>query len=99
MSTVVIFPPRFSFQDFSVLIKDAKVETYLYGRHFCQENQSMVDKNLYVLVSGMMTVRCDGFFLQAIQPLEFINSVEWKCNQYGQAFSTYQVNTSVNIRL
>ena len=40
----------------------------------------------------MMTVRCDGLFLQALQPLEFINSIEWKCGQYGQPFSTYQVS-------
>ena len=43
----------------------------------------------------MMTVRCDGFFLQAIQPNEFINSVEWKCHQYGQTFSTHQVRTNL----
>ena len=43
----------------------------------------------------MMTVRCDGFFLQAIQPNEFINSVEWKCHQYGQTFSTHQVRTNI----
>ena len=50
-----------------------------------------MDKSLYILINGMMTVRCDGFFLQAIQPNEFINSVEWKCHQYGQTFSTHQV--------
>ena len=39
----------------------------------------------------MMTVRCDGLFLQAIQPNEFIDSVEWKSRQYGQDFPTHQV--------
>ena len=56
-----------------------------------KEHLTPVDKNLYILINGMMTVRCDGFFLQAIQPNEFINSVEWKCHQYGQTFSTHQV--------
>ena len=37
-------------------------------------------------------MRCDGFFLQAIQPLEFVNSIEWKCDQYGQVFTTHQVS-------
>ena len=54
-----------------------------------------MDKSLYILINGMMTVRCDGFFLQAIQPNEFINSVEWKCHQYGQTFSTHQVRKNL----
>lgn len=79
-------------KDFKCLIKEAKVETYTYGKFFCQEQRTMAtDKNLYILLTGMMTVRCDGLFLQAIQPLEFINSVEWKCNQYGQVFQRHQV--------
>ena len=59
------------------------------------EHLTPVDKSLYILINGMMTVRCDGFFLQAIQPNEFINSVEWKCHQYGQTFSTHQVKTNL----
>ena len=74
------------------MIKEAKIETYSFGQHFCQEHRSIVENKLYVLISGMMTVRCDGIFLQALQPLEFINSIEWKCGQYGQPFSTYQVS-------
>jgi hypothetical protein len=59
------------------------------------EHLTPVDKSLYILINGMMTVRCDGFFLQAIQPNEFINSVEWKCHQYGQTFSTHQARTNL----
>ena len=74
------------------MIKEAKIETFSFGQHFSQEHRSIVENKLYVLISGMMTVRCDGLFLQALQPLEFINSIEWKCGQYGQPFSTYQVS-------
>ena len=93
----VFKPFKISKKEFNNLIKGAKVETYIYGRHFCQEHLTPVDKNLYVLINGMMTVRCDGFFLQAIQPNEFINSVEWKCHQYGQTFSTHQVKSLLKI--
>ena len=82
------------FQDYKTLIKEAKIETFSFGQHFSQEHRSIVENKLYVLISGMMTVRCDGIFLQALQPLEFINSIEWKCGQYGQPFSTYQVKYS-----
>jgi len=88
----VFKPLKIQKKDFNVLIKGAKIETYIYGRHFCQEHLTPVDKSLYILINGMMTVRCDGFFLQAIQPNEFINSVEWKCHQYGQTFTTHQVS-------
>ena len=84
-------PLNITKKEFQILIKDSKTETFHFGRQFCQEHRTLVDKKLYVLISGMMTVRCDGLFIQAIQPLEFINSVEWKCNQYGQCFSTHQV--------
>lgn len=87
----VFQPLQISKKDFKYLLKAAKIETYSYGKYFCQEQRTLADKNLHILLSGMMTVRCDGFFLQAIQPLEFINSVEWKCAQYGQAVDTHQV--------
>ena len=77
------------------MIKEAKIETFSFGQHFSQEHRSIVENKLYVLISGMMTVRCDGLFLQALQPLEFINSIEWKCGQYGQPFSTYQVKYQI----
>ena len=89
----LIFKPlQISKTDFQNFVKYGKTETYSFGRHFSQEHRTNVDKKLYILLSGMMTVRCDGFFLQAIQPMELINSVEWRCNQYGQTFTTYQVS-------
>ena len=79
------------FQDFKILIKDAQKIEFVRGQLFCQEHRSTVEKKLHILLSGMMTVRCDGLFLQAIQPNEFIDSVEWKSRQYGQSFPTHQV--------
>ena len=46
----VFKPLKISKKDFNTLIKGAKVETYIYGRHFCQGYQSKVCfwKNLLV---------------------------------------------------
>lgn len=44
-------------KEFKALIKDAKLETFTFGQYFCQEHRTTVDKRLYVLISGMMTVR------------------------------------------
>ena len=79
------------FQDFKILTRDSKRIKFDRGQLFCQEHRSSVEKKIHVLLSGMMTVRCDGLFLQAIQPNEFIDSVEWKSRQYGQDFPTHQV--------
>ena len=46
----VFKPLKISKKDFNTLIKGAKIETYIYGRHFCQGYQSKVWfwKNLLV---------------------------------------------------
>ena len=38
----VFKPLKISKKDFNTLIKGAKIETYIYGRHFCQGYQSKV---------------------------------------------------------
>ena len=48
-----------------VLIRDAQKTELIRGHLFCQEHRSTVEKKLNILLSGMMTVRCDGLFLQA----------------------------------
>ena len=47
-----------------VLIRDAQKTELIRGQLFCQEHRSTVEKKLNILLSGMMTVRCDGLFLQ-----------------------------------
>ena len=46
----VFKPLKIPKKDFNILIKGAKIETYIYGRHFCQGYQSKVWfwKNLLV---------------------------------------------------
>ena len=53
------------FQDFMVFIRDAQKTELIRGQLFCQEHRSTVEKKLNILLTGMMTVRCDGLFLQA----------------------------------
>ena len=48
-----------------VLIRDAQKTELIRGQLFCQEHRSTVEKKLNILLTGMMTVRCDGLFLQA----------------------------------
>ncbi len=43
-------------------------------------------------MSGMMVVRCDGLFLHAVRPNEFVDSLEWKSRQHGQAYEVSQVS-------
>ena len=62
------------------------------GRYFSIEKRTPVENKLHILMSGMMVVRCDGLFLHAIRPNEFIDSVEWKAKEHGQGFPTYQVS-------
>ena len=62
-----------------VLIRDAQKTELIRGHLFCQEHRSTVEKKLNILLSGMMTVRCDGLFLQAKKFLFFKMFQEFKC--------------------
>ena len=55
-----------------VLIRDAQKTELTRGHLFCQEHRSTVEKKLNILLSGMMTVRCDGLFLQAKKKNHFL---------------------------
>ena len=58
-----------------VLIRDAQKTELTRGHLFCQEHRSTVEKKLNILLSGMMTVRCDGLFLQAKKKKSFFKNL------------------------
>ena len=75
-----------------VLIRDAQKTELIRGHLFCQEHRSTVEKKLNILLSGMMTVRCDGLFLQAKKFLFFEMFQEFKCLKYTYIFHFRQYN-------
>ena len=58
------------------------------GDFFCLENFTKVEDKLHILMSGRMSVKCDGVFLHNINPNEFVDSIEWKAKEFeGQGSS------------
>ena len=71
-----------NFQDFCVLMKESSTRNIRQGDFFCLEGYTRVEDKLHILMSGRMSVKCDGVFLHNINPNEFVDSIEWNAKDY-----------------
>ena len=69
-------------QDFWVLMKESYTKNIRQGDFFSLENYTKVEDKIHILMSGRMSVKCDGVFLHNINPSEFVDSIEWKAKEF-----------------
>ena len=72
-------------------MKDAAIQNLRAGKAFVTENDTEVKPVLRILLSGKLTVKCDDIFLHFVQPLEFVDSVEWWAKGKDNPDENYQV--------
>ena len=65
-----------------VLMKSSYTKNIRQGDFFCLEGYTKVEDKIHILMSGRMSVKCDGVFLHNINPNEFIDSIEWKAKEF-----------------
>ena len=63
-------------------MKESYTKNIRQGDFFCLEGYTKVEDKIHILMSGRMSVKCDGVFLHNINPNEFIDSIEWKAKQF-----------------
>lgn len=90
--TKVFRPLQINKKDFRLLTKECHKKTLNVGQFFCLERWTNVEDKLHILMSGKMSVKCDGLYLHSIQSNEFVDSVEWKSRLAGQSSPTFQVS-------
>ena len=65
-----------------MLMKEGYTRNIRQGDFFCLEGYTSVEEKLHILMSGRMSVKCDGVFLHNINPNEFVDSIEWKAKEF-----------------
>ena len=65
-----------------MLMKESYTKNIRQGDFFCLEGYTKVEDKIHILMSGRMSVKCDGVFLHNINPNEFIDSIEWKAKEF-----------------
>ena len=63
-------------------MKEGYTKNIRQGDYFCLEGYTKVEDKLHILMSGRMSVKCDGVFLHNINPNEFVDSIEWKAKEF-----------------
>lgn len=63
-------------------MKEGCTRNIRQGDFFCLEGYTNVEDKLHILMSGRMSVKCDGVFLHNINPNEFVDSIEWKAKEF-----------------
>ena len=63
-------------------MKESYTKNIRQGDFFCLEGYTGVEDKIHILMSGRMSVKCDGVFLHNINPNEFVDSIEWKAKEF-----------------
>ena len=63
-------------------MKESYTKNIRQGDFFSLEGYTKVEDKIHVLMSGRMSVKCDGVFLHNINPNEFVDSIEWKAKEF-----------------
>ena len=63
-------------------MKESHTKNIRQGDFFCLEGYTKVEDKIHILMSGRMSVKCDGVFLHNINPNEFVDSIEWKAKEF-----------------
>ena len=92
-----IFEPlKVSKKDFRLLTRDSQIVTIRGGRTFAIENDTETASKddarpLRILLTGKLAVKCDDVFLHFIQPLEFVDSIEWWAKTQANPANVFKV--------
>ena len=78
-------------------MKESYTKNIRQGDFFSLEGYTKVEDKIHILMSGRMSVKCDGVFLHNINPNEFVDSIEWKAKEFeddsvGGARSSFRVS-------
>lgn len=73
-------------------MREATIDTVRAGKMFAVENETNIGGKLRILLAGKMAVTCDEIFLHFVQPMELVDSIEYRAREQDLPDKKFQVS-------